>query len=122
VPGLRYQRLADDTRPNNAYFTLEIEEDAFGLSRDELHTALRAENVMTRKYFHPLCSENESYRRLPSAAPGRLEHARRLATRILCLPLYGDLAVDDAEAIVDALLAIRAAGPRIRRALEGRPT
>jgi dTDP-4-amino-4,6-dideoxygalactose transaminase len=119
IPGLRFQRLADDTVPNNAHFTLEVDADAFGLSRDELHAALRAENVVTRKYFHPLCSENASYRTLPSARPDNLPNARRLATRVMCLPLYGDLPADDVDAIVDVLLAIRAAAPRVRRALEG---
>lgn len=119
VPGLRFQRLAEATEANNAYFTIEIDPVDFGLSRDELHLALRAENVITRKYFHPLCSENQSYRMLPSARPDRLPNARRVSKRVLCLPLYGELAVDDADGIVDALLAIQRAAPRIRRAAGG---
>lgn len=120
VPGLKLQRLAAATEPNNSYFTLEIDPGEFGLSRDEAHVAMRAENVVTRKYFHPLCSENDSYRHLPSAAVDGLPNARRLSARILCLPLYGDLAADEVDAVADALLSIQAAAPRIRSAVRGR--
>jgi dTDP-4-amino-4,6-dideoxygalactose transaminase len=114
VPGLRFQRLAEETLPNHAYFTIEVDAATFGLSRDELHVALRAENIVTRRYFHPLCSENVSYRGLPSARPERLPHATRLAKRILCLPIYGELGVDEIDGIVDALVAVQAAAPRLR--------
>jgi dolichol-phosphate mannosyltransferase len=115
VPGVRFQRGAGATVPNHAYCTVEIDADACGLTRDQLHAALRAENVVTRKYFYPLCSENRCYRDLPSAEPDRLPHARRLASRVLCLPLYGDLGADAVDRIVDALLTIREHAPAIRR-------
>jgi dTDP-4-amino-4,6-dideoxygalactose transaminase len=118
VEGVLFQATAPDTVPNHAYFTIEIDADAFGLSRDQLHTALRAENIITRKYFYPLCSDNEAYAHLPSARAENLPNARRLAGRILCLPMYGDLAAADADRIADAVLAVRAAAPRVRAALE----
>jgi dTDP-4-amino-4,6-dideoxygalactose transaminase len=119
VEGLTFQRVAAETTPNYAYQTLEVDPERFGLTRDELHLALRAENIITRRYFHPLCSENESYRHLPSAQPWRLPNAHRLAARILCLPLYGDLTVDEVDAIVDCIIAVKKAAPRVRSALGG---
>ncbi|MDX2169324.1 MAG: DegT/DnrJ/EryC1/StrS family aminotransferase [Deltaproteobacteria bacterium] len=117
VPGLRQQRGAPATEPNHAYFSVEVEPSEFGLTRDELHAALRAEQVIARKYFHPLCSDNDAYRHLPSARPCVLPNATRLATRILCLPLYGELAAADVDAIVDAIRALHASAPRVRAAL-----
>ena len=117
VDGLQFQKLAEDTQPNHGYFTVAVDAGRFGLSRDELHRALLAENVVTRKYFHPLCSENESYRALPSARPGALPHAHALASRILCLPIYGSLPLESVDRIAERLLAIRAAAERVRRAV-----
>jgi dTDP-4-amino-4,6-dideoxygalactose transaminase len=119
VEGVRFQRLATHAIPNHGYLPIEIDASQFGLTRDEVHVALRAENIITRKYFFPLCSDIDAYRNLPSAQPDRLPVARRLASRILCLPLYGELGSENAEKIADCLLAIRAAAPRVRRALRG---
>lgn len=117
VEGLRFQCRSADTLPNYAYYTVEIEEERFGLSRDELHIALRAENVLARKYFYPLCSQNEPYKYLPSAEPAKLPNANRLASRILCLPLYGELQEEDVDKIIECVLAARAAAPSVRAAV-----
>lgn len=114
VEGISMQRVESETVPNHAYFTMEIDADLFGVSRDQLHRALRAENVVTRKYFHPLCSDNPAYRSLPSAQPDRLPSAYRLASRILCLPLYGELTVEAVELVTECLLAVRESAAAIR--------
>jgi dTDP-4-amino-4,6-dideoxygalactose transaminase len=114
VEGIKLQRIEPETIPNHAYFPIEIDAESFGLSRDQLHLAMRAENIITRKYFHPLCSDNPAYRSLPSARPDCLPNAYRLASRVLCLPLYGELPLDTAEAIAGCLLAIRESAPAIR--------
>jgi dTDP-4-amino-4,6-dideoxygalactose transaminase len=56
-------------------------------------------NVFTRKYFHPLASDYACYRGLPSSAVDRLPVARKVASEVLCLPLYGALAPADASRI-----------------------
>lgn len=112
--GLVFQTMAAETTPNHAYCTIEVDEERFGLSRDLLHRALRAENIVPRKYFYPLCSENLSYRHLPSAHPARLPNAHRLASRILCLPLYGELGTEAVEKIVACIGAIQSNVAKVR--------
>jgi dTDP-4-amino-4,6-dideoxygalactose transaminase len=119
VEGIGMQRLAPETTYNHAYFPIEIDAAAFGLTRDQVHAAMRAENIIARKYFWPLCSENDAYRHLPSARPERIPNAVRVASRVLCLPLFGELTPDDVHRVSDSLLAIRAAAPEIARALGG---
>ena len=75
---------------------------------------------MTRRYFFPLCSENESYRQLPSARPENLPEARRLADEILCLPLYGELGEAAVLRCAETLLGLREAAPELRRTLARR--
>jgi dTDP-4-amino-4,6-dideoxygalactose transaminase len=119
LPGVRLQRFADDTVRNYFNFTIEIEADAFGLSRDEVHRALRAEHVVARKYFHPLCTENACYADLPSASPGALPHAERLSSRILSLPLYGELGEEAVLGIAEVVAALHRDAPALRQALSG---
>ena len=115
--GLRFQRIEPETKRNHFNMTVEIDPDAFGLSRDAVFAGLRAERIIARKYFYPLCSENEYYRDLPSARPECLPVAHRVAARVLTLPLYGALEPDDVDAVADAILRLRTFAPRVQRAV-----
>jgi dTDP-4-amino-4,6-dideoxygalactose transaminase len=64
-------------------------------------------NVMTRKYFYPLCSEYPCYRGLPSAGAERLPVAQRAVREVLCLPIYGTLPLDAVDRICDLLIGLR---------------
>lgn len=119
LQGLRFQRISPETRRNYAYYTIEVDPDCFGVTRDELHAALQTEGIVTRKYLFPLCSRNTAYRDLPSAQPGRLPHAERLADRILSLPLYGEMPACDVDAIGDCIRTLQGSAPRVRAALPG---
>ena len=46
---------------------LRVDEAEFGTSRDDLHAALRELNIISRRYFYPLCSEVAPYSLHPSA-------------------------------------------------------
>jgi len=118
--GLSFVPRDDGVEPNHAYFPVDVDPDAFGLTRDELHAALREDNVFARKYFHPLCTENRAYRDLPSADPSRLPQATRVAGRVLTLPMYGELALEDVHRIASRIRAIRARAPEVRARLATR--
>jgi dTDP-4-amino-4,6-dideoxygalactose transaminase len=120
VGGLDFQRHVTGTRRNHSYFAIEIDPEAFGLTRDQVHSAMWAENIITRRYFFPLCSENEPYGQRPSASPGRLRNAHRLASRVLCLPMFGELGEQGVERCAQALLDLRAAAPQVREVVEAR--
>jgi dTDP-4-amino-4,6-dideoxygalactose transaminase len=116
IGGLKLQKSTPETAPNGAYCTVEVDSEQFGLPRDQLFTALRAENIVARRYFWPLCSDNELYRESPSARPELLPSAHRVAGRILCLPLHGEMSADQVDLIVDRIRAIRSAAPAVARA------
>ncbi len=89
------------------YFVIRIESEAFGRSRDEVHAALKAMNVMTRKYFFPLCSDYPCYQSLPSSAAGGLPVAHRAVKEVLCLPLYGTLPLDVVDRVCEILIGLK---------------
>jgi dTDP-4-amino-4,6-dideoxygalactose transaminase len=91
IPGVRFLQDIPGVRHNYGYFPIVIDPDAFGLDRDALHALLKQFNVNARKYFHPLVSRAPCYAALPSAAPGALPVAERVARCVLCLPIYGTL-------------------------------
>ena len=107
VPGIRVQHDAPGVKHNYSYFPVIVDPDAYGATRDELWAALKEFNVITRKYFYPLCSHYPSYASLPSASPANLPVAERISQRVLCLPLYGTLAESAVDQICDIIGELR---------------
>ena len=89
--GLTYLKDIPGVRHNYSYFPILVDPDVFGMDRDELSDLLKRCNVFPRKYFFPLCSQYPCYSSLPSASADNLPVAAKLADRVLCLPLYGQL-------------------------------
>lgn len=85
------------------YFVIRVNEKIFGMSRDYVHNELRRYNVITRKYFYPLCSEYNCYKYLHSS---NLPNAHKVAKEVLCLPFYGGLSINDVEKICDIIKEI----------------
>ena len=84
---------------NYQYFVIRIEKEKFGKSRDEVHEKFKRYNIFTRKYFYPLCSDYACYKQLPSSSQNNLQVANKIIHEVLCLPLYGDLQLDDIKKI-----------------------
>jgi dTDP-4-amino-4,6-dideoxygalactose transaminase len=102
VPGIRCVGTAGETVANHAYFPILVGPE-FPLGRDALFTLLRQHGVVVRRYFFPLITDFPMYRGLPSAAPANLPIARRVASQVLCLPIYPDLPMVDVERIAGLL-------------------
>jgi len=109
IEGLTLMPQLPGVESSCQYCAVLVDHARFGRTRDEVHETMKTYNVFTRKYFYPLCSDYESYRDLPSARPSCLPVARRAASQVLCLPLYGTLGADTVQAICDLLLSTRRA-------------
>jgi dTDP-4-amino-4,6-dideoxygalactose transaminase len=90
------------TGPSAQYLVVRVNEHGFGISRDELHRRLRALNVISRRYFYPLCSDIPPYSSHPSA--GDLPVAARAASECLALPFHSGMDDDLVDRICDAIL------------------
>jgi dTDP-4-amino-4,6-dideoxygalactose transaminase len=82
---------------NYAYLPIEVDEEDFGMSREFLYSRLREWNVFARRYFYPLIPDFACYRGMAGYVP--LPVARRVSSRIITLPIYSGLALEDVERI-----------------------
>lgn len=102
LPGIQLAKaLAADVTYNYAYMPIEIDAQDFGMSRDGLYEELKTYNVYSRRYFHPLVCDYACYRHVAVKDPLRV--ARRVASRVLTLPIYDGLALEDVHKICDIL-------------------
>lgn len=102
VRGIKLCPVQDDVKPNYAYFPVVF--DGYKGGRDEVFERLKAENIVARKYFYPLTNAFACYKELPTAGADKTPVAAHLAQRVLCLPLYADLSVEDVDRICDIIL------------------
>lgn len=103
IPSLRLLEASAGLEWNHAYCPLFVGPD-HPVSRDELYALLKSHRIHARRYFYPLVSSFPMYRGLPSAADGRLPHARALAEQVICLPIYPTLEAADQERLIDIVL------------------
>lgn len=98
VEGLRLVRPKENVEHNYAYMPV-IFEDEFGATRDDVALMLSRRGITGRKYFYPLTSQAECYESVfdPTATPIALDASRR----VLTLPMYADLALEDVDLICD---------------------
>jgi dTDP-4-amino-4,6-dideoxygalactose transaminase len=90
---------------NYGYFPIMVE-DGYPISRDELYELLKSEGIYARRYFFPLISEFSMYSALPSAAKSNLPVATDASRRVLCLPFYPDLELDEFSRIVGVVRSV----------------
>lgn len=100
IKGIRLCEPQAGVRGNYAYFPVVF--DGYRLNRGRVFGELKAENIHARKYFYPLTSSFECYK-------GRFDIektpvAKYIADRVLTLPLYSDLALEDVDRICDIIL------------------
>ena len=93
--------LSPDVTYNYGHMPIEVEEKAFGMSRDAVYENLKQWNVHTRRYFYPLICDYPCYRSI--SVNGTLPVARRAAERILTLPIYDSLSLSVVEIICDMI-------------------
>ena len=107
VPGIRFFEDMSGVRHNYSYFPIFVDEEKYGITRDELYFKLKEHNILGRRYFYPLISTFSTYRGLPSASADNLPVATRLANEVICLPMHHELSIEDVARVLDVVVSKR---------------
>ncbi|MGA0840198.1 MAG: DegT/DnrJ/EryC1/StrS family aminotransferase, partial [Pseudomonadales bacterium] len=89
---------------NYAYFPILVGAQ-YPISRDSLYDKLKANHIFPGRYFYPLISTFPMYRSLSSADPENLPIATRVASQVLCLPIYPALPLESQMEIIELIKA-----------------
>ena len=100
VDGIRLCPIQENTKPNYAYFPVVF--DGYKYTRDEACDRLKEYDIIARKYFYPLTNSFECYKGKfdVNDTPIALDVSKKVVT----LPLYADLSLDDVDRICDVIL------------------
>ena len=102
IEGIQLNIIQEGVRPNYGYFPVVFDEKIFGSSRNEVMGKLAENRIFTRKYFYPLTNTFDCFH-------GRFDVdktpvALRISKRILTLPMYADLEIEDVDRICEIIL------------------
>ena len=86
IPGVTLLTYDEKEQCNYQYIVLEIDEAGTHLTRDELMTVLRAENILARRYFYPGCHRMEPYQTTFPNVGMRLPETESVSSRVIELP------------------------------------
>lgn len=105
IPGIQLNTYQKDVKQNYAYFPVVFDEKAFGVSRNEVFQRLAEQGIGARKYFYPLTNSFECFNKAFDVMQTPV--ALHIAKRVLTLPLYADLAMEDVDRICDLIVSMK---------------
>ena len=103
VKGLQLNPIQKDVHPNYAYFPVIFDEKEFGSSRNEVFDRLNENGVGARKYFYPLTNTFDCFHGKYDASLTPV--ALHVSKRVLTLPLYADLSMEDVDKICEIIVS-----------------
>lgn len=102
IEGIQLLKRQERVQSNYAYFPVVFQEDVFGTSRDVVCDKLKEQEIYARKYFYPLTNAFACY-------DGQFDVektpvALRMSQRVLTLPMYADLQMEEVDKICDVII------------------
>ena len=103
-PQIGFQQIDPSVRTTYKDFSLYIDPDRLGYTRDQLCNFLAAQGITAKKYFYPPLHLQKAY------APWRSQDKRlpitnTIATRVLSLPLYSHISKQEVDTVIAAIRA-----------------
>ena len=102
VEGIQLSPVQDKVKSNYAYFPVVIDEKTFGYSRNEIADRLGKQGIFARKYFYPLTNSFQCFHGKYDVSETPV--ALHISKRVLTLPLYADLKLEEVDRICDVIL------------------
>jgi dTDP-4-amino-4,6-dideoxygalactose transaminase len=100
VNGIKICKAQDGVKSNYSYYPVVF--DNYKYNRDEILEKLESEGIIARKYFYPLTNDFECYK--DKFKVDTTPVAKYISERVLTLPLYADLSLEDVDRICNIIL------------------
>lgn len=102
IEGIVLNPVQKDVKTNYAYFPVVF--DGYKKTRDQVHKELADNNIIARKYFYPLVNDFGCYKGQKGFDSAETPVAKHVSSRVITLPLYADLSIEEIDRICDIIL------------------
>ncbi|WP_394962506.1 DegT/DnrJ/EryC1/StrS family aminotransferase [Candidatus Allofournierella excrementigallinarum] len=103
INGIQLNAIQPEVQYNYAYFPVLFDKKAFGADRNEVMDKLAESDIGARKYFYPLTNQFECFQ--GQYDPQKTPIAYDAAQRVLTLPLYSNLRMEEVDRICSVIKA-----------------
>lgn len=101
IEGVWMLELQKDVKHNYSYLPIIIDENEFGLTRNEVFDLLAQNNIYSRKYFYPITNSYNCFH--GQFKVGETPIALHVSKRVLTLPMYADLTEEQIDIICSTI-------------------
>ena len=101
IDGIKLNAVQENVQSNYAYFPVVF--DGYKYTRDEICEKLKEHDIIARKYFYPITNAFDCYKDKHDAK-AETPVAYDISFKVVTLPLYADLSLDDVDNICDIIL------------------
>lgn len=101
IDGIKLNAVQENVQSNYAYFPVVF--DGYKYTRDEICEKLKEHDIIARKYFYPITNAFDCYKDQHDAK-AETPVAYDISFKVVTLPLYADLSLDDVDKICDIIL------------------
>ena len=101
IEGVRMLELQKDVKHNYSYLPIIIDENEFGLTRNEVFDLLAQNNIYSRKYFYPITNSYNCFHGQFKVEETPI--ALHVSKRVLTLPMYADLTEEQIDIICSTI-------------------
>lgn len=101
IDGIKLNAVQENVQSNYAYFPVVF--DGYKYTRDEICEKLKEHDIIARKYFYPITNAFDCYKDQHDAK-AETPMAYDISFKVVTLPLYADLSLDDVDKICDIIL------------------
>ena len=101
IPGIKAFNYRNDIRYNHAYYPILVDEEKFGINRDELSQKLKDVGIATRKLYDRLTCNTSVYKN--NGYKKFVDFAEKTSHQALDLPIYGTLQTKDIDLIIEQI-------------------
>jgi dTDP-4-amino-4,6-dideoxygalactose transaminase len=102
IPHIKLLQYDENEKNNYQYVVVEIDEEC-KITRDRIVEALRAENILARRYFWPGCHRMKPYQSMRQGSAHSLEHSERVSEKVIVLPAGVSVNEEAIDIIVNVL-------------------
>lgn len=102
--GVKIPSYPNNIKHNYSYYPILIDQKQAGFTRNQLFDELQKYNILSRKYFYPLITEMECFKK--EFEVYKLPVAKYVSEGILALPMYGELDICDVERISNVIVSL----------------
>ena len=104
IPYLNLPPEYNNHEDNHSYLPVEVNKKS-GINREKIFNTLASNNIFCKKYFDPIITNQPAYKKYISKNSS-FKNAESLSKKILCLPIYPEMSLEDVDYIFNILKSI----------------